>query len=85
MFTDHSAHHCLQHFLIINREFYIIFPDIVKLVQSHESPPFRPKLPSDGCDKKWMNLMEMCWHEDAEVRPTFEKVKPMLKDINGGK
>jgi atrial natriuretic peptide receptor A len=59
--------------------------DIVKQLTVKSSPPLRPKLPADACDKKWLHLMEECWQEDADKRPNYEKIKPMLKDINGGK
>lgn len=48
--------------------------------------PYRPTVPSEKCsDKNWLNLMAKCWSEKPAARPSFEKVKGLLRIVNGNK
>ena len=59
--------------------------EIVDKVRSESGEPFRPKVNSDACSLGWHELMTRCWAEKPESRPSFDKIKELLKAINGGK
>ncbi|ELT93947.1 hypothetical protein CAPTEDRAFT_89737 [Capitella teleta] len=65
--------------------FNLCIVDIIKRVKVGESPPFRPQLPSEGRGSfgQIAELMEHCWNEDPNVRPSFKKIKKMVKRSAG--
>ncbi len=54
-------------------------------VLSGTNPPYRPSIPSSKCPQNWRDMMQACWEEDPEARPTFHRILNMIKEINGGK
>ncbi|KAL0675782.1 hypothetical protein Bca4012_003763 [Brassica carinata] len=40
----------------------------------------RLEIPKD-IDPLWISLMESCWHSDAKLRPTFQELTEMLRDL----
>jgi hypothetical protein len=54
----------------------------VQRVRDFRTPPYRPQLPADhGQDKRVLDVMEQCWHENEEVRPSFADIKKRLAFI----
>jgi len=55
-------------------------------VRRRTQPPFRPALikANNADTDKWIHLAETCWHEQPQQRPTFSRVKDMLKIMNDG-
>lgn len=54
-------------------------------VKTVESPPFRPKVPSNAADRKILDLMRMCWEEIPMFRPNFATIVSVLKQANNGR
>lgn len=59
--------------------------EIVQRVKTVESPPFRPKVPSNAADRKILDLMRMCWEEIPMFRPNFSTIVSVLKQANNGR
>ena len=77
---------CPIHFMSFLMVRYIT--EIVKRVSDGETPPFRPREPEcadkDYKQSQMSELMEVCWKEDPDERPSLDKVKSSLKNINKG-
>ena len=73
--------------IIINLSFiYILLHvDIISKLIAGGHQPLRPMIPSDACNTLWKELMVAAWDEIPENRPSFDKIKSMIKVINGGK
>lgn len=59
--------------------------EIIQRVKAVESPPFRPKVPSNAADRKILDLMRMCWEEIPMFRPNFATIVSVLKQANNGR
>ena len=46
-------------------------------------PPIRPRVPRQGCPVFLHDLMDQCWHEDPDQRPTFVRVQDILRKSPG--
>ena len=59
----------------------------MKEVYSGSQPTIRPAVPTDSCDPVLYRLMNDCWQENPEERPTFEqarmRIKPLVKHYTG--
>lgn len=60
--------------------FFIL--DIVQLVKSVQSVPFRPSVPQNACDPKLYALMQESWAENPAVRPSFQAINKLVKIIS---
>lgn len=59
--------------------------EILDRVRMGGSPPFRPTIGQiEDCPRNLIKLMEMCWNEDPEERPSFMRIKPIFKKISNG-
>lgn len=47
-------------------------------------PPFRPAVSPDEAPPELIDLMQLCWAEDPNVRPDFASIRPRLKHITKG-
>jgi hypothetical protein len=54
-------------------------------VKVGRKPYFRPQVPRDLAKPSLIKLVESCWEEQPDERPTFGLIKNKLKLINGGK
>ena len=54
-------------------------PEIVDRVVKRESPPHRPRVPQREAPAEILKLMERCWDDVAEVRPTFDVILKSVK------
>lgn len=57
------------------------FHQIVNRVAASESPPFRPEVAQKECPADILSLMEKCWNEVPEERPTFHAVRGTIRGI----
>ena len=65
-----------------------IAPDIVSRVGHSETPPFRPRLPTDGKSadvERYIKLMLDCWADNAVDRPDIAAVKRSFGSIHNMK
>lgn len=46
-----------------------------------ENPPFRPEVQQRDCPPDILALMEKCWSEIAEDRPTFQAIRGTIRGI----
>ncbi|GAV02526.1 hypothetical protein RvY_13081-4 [Ramazzottius varieornatus] len=46
-------------------------------------PPLRPRIPLTACPTNFRDLMEQCWDERPELRPSFPRIKDTLWKILG--
>jgi len=54
-------------------------------VRNGESIPYRPVLPeTTELGKPLVHLINSCWNEAAEQRPTFTHIRSRLRKITGG-
>nr|QNG40927.1 ANPR-like 4 [Placozoa sp. H4] len=58
--------------------------DILERVINCESPPFRPCMKGED-NNQWRMLMEDCWTENPDSRPSFSSVKNKLRSFADGK
>ena len=66
----------------------ILSLDVVVKVQKRFTPPFRPDVPKEsegGCDQRYLQLMQSCWHNEPSERPTFSEIKGQLRAMNNRK
>ncbi|XP_055332408.1 atrial natriuretic peptide receptor 1-like [Paramacrobiotus metropolitanus] len=60
---------------------------VVKEVRKGDTPPYRPLVPYNACDPLLLKIMEDCWSENPQERPTFaqikERAKPLIKSHSG--
>lgn len=54
---------------------------IVHRVESHENPPYRPNIFSFDYPPDLAVLMEKCWADNPEDRPSFSSIRSMVRDI----
>ncbi|KAI0236617.1 Atrial natriuretic peptide receptor 1 [Lamellibrachia satsuma] len=54
--------------------------EIVYRIIDKEEVPFRPSIGECQCAEYWLNLMQTCWDEFPQNRPTFSKIKQVLHD-----
>lgn len=48
---------------------------------SRENPPFRPAVSLRDCPEDLLELMEKCWSDNADERPTFETIRGTIRCI----
>ncbi|XP_017304012.1 atrial natriuretic peptide receptor 1-like [Diaphorina citri] len=58
--------------------------EILKRVQEREFPPFRPDVSGADCPHDIKLLMDKCWLDSPEDRPTFETIKSDIRTIMKG-
>ncbi|ELU03020.1 hypothetical protein CAPTEDRAFT_118400 [Capitella teleta] len=80
----------LQEILLLDKPFSMFSEkepkDILKLIRDGTRPVFRPELPRDCTAKsELIDLIEACWKEAPENRPTFRTICRTLKSIYKGK
>jgi len=61
--------------------------DVLVKIRKRLVPAFRPDVPKDveGCDNRFIRLMQQCWDNEPSVRPTFADIKLQLKTMNSRK
>ncbi|KAH9495861.1 Nitrogen permease reactivator protein, partial [Bulinus truncatus] len=59
--------------------------EIIQKVCSNMTPPFRPEILDMDAQEGYVTLMEKCWAQDPEVRPTFETILKTINTFSGGK
>ncbi|XP_077996444.1 atrial natriuretic peptide receptor 1-like [Glandiceps talaboti] len=57
--------------------------DAVNRIRNGESTPYRPVLQMSLDDRAIITLMQKCWAEDPDARPTFPRIRAELRKING--
>uniref|UniRef100_A0A182P368 Guanylate cyclase n=1 Tax=Anopheles epiroticus TaxID=199890 RepID=A0A182P368_9DIPT len=57
---------------------------IVERVALHESPPFRPFVGQRDCPPDLLDLMEKCWSDSPDDRPTFSGIRSSVRLIMKG-
>lgn len=60
---------------------YTTIPAILDRVAAHENPPFRPFVGERDCPPDLLELMEKCWSDSPEDRPTFGNVRTSVSCI----
>ncbi|XP_043512198.1 atrial natriuretic peptide receptor 1 isoform X1 [Frieseomelitta varia] len=58
--------------------------EIVGRVAASEMPPFRPEVTPKDCPPDILSLMEKCWNEIPEERPTFHAIRETIRSIMKG-
>ncbi|EDV21316.1 uncharacterized protein TRIADDRAFT_30655 [Trichoplax adhaerens] len=59
--------------------------DIIERIMNCESPPFRPCTKGEDGRNQWLALMDDCWVENPEMRPSFSLIKNKLRTFADGK
>ncbi|XP_046602850.1 atrial natriuretic peptide receptor 1 [Neodiprion virginianus] len=63
---------------------YMTPQEIVNRVSTPEDPPFRPEVTPRDCPADILLLMEKCWTEIPEERPTFHTIRGTIRGIMKG-
>ncbi|XP_060517120.1 atrial natriuretic peptide receptor 1 [Cylas formicarius] len=63
---------------------YLEVEEIIARVASRETPPFRPAVTQRNCPGELLELMESCWNDNPDERPTFEFIRSNLKSMMKG-
>ncbi|XP_012166238.1 atrial natriuretic peptide receptor 1 [Bombus terrestris] len=58
--------------------------EIVGRVAASETPSFRPEVTPKDCPPDILSLMEKCWNEIPEERPTFHAIRETIRGIMKG-
>ncbi|XP_012220390.1 atrial natriuretic peptide receptor 1 isoform X3 [Linepithema humile] len=58
--------------------------EIVSRVSASENPPLRPEVTPKDCPPDILSLMERCWHEVPEERPSFHAIRGTIRGIMKG-
>ena len=58
--------------------------DLVMEVKRGVIPPCRPKVPASACVASMYELMQHCWEEEPEDRPTFSNVRGTISQNKTG-
>ena len=58
---------------------------VLQKVKEMSQPYFRPRVSQDTCSQPWRKLMEHCWTQDANKRPSFKEIKQTLWIMNDRK
>ena len=54
---------------------------IIERVAAKESPPFRPFVGQRDCPPDLLDLMEKCWSDNIDDRPTFTSIRTTVRGI----
>lgn len=57
---------------------------IVHRVRNRSIPPCRPNIPLSSCTEEYKKLLEMCWNDNPDDRPSFSGILSKLRAMNGG-
>jgi atrial natriuretic peptide receptor A len=57
---------------------YANVQQILDRVAAHEYPPFRPFVGERDCPPDLMDLMEKCWSDNPDERPTFANIRSTI-------
>lgn len=60
---------------------YMDVQSILKKVESHENPPFRPLIGERECPSDILDLMEKSWLDNPDERPTFANIRTTVRLI----
>lgn len=61
---------------------YIEFSvEIIARVASKETPAFRPAVSQRDCPEDLIELMEKCWSDNCDERPSFEAIRSTIRCI----
>jgi atrial natriuretic peptide receptor A len=55
--------------------------EIIARVAARENPPFRPVVGTRDCPEELTVLMERCWADSPDDRPTFEMIRSIIRCI----
>lgn len=58
--------------------------EILDRVRMGTVPPYRPEVAPDECSKELLDLMQVCWAENANDRPDFLQIKMKLRKVTQG-
>ncbi|EFN64674.1 Atrial natriuretic peptide receptor A [Camponotus floridanus] len=58
--------------------------EIVSRVSASENPPLRPEVTPKDCPPDILSLMERCWHEVPDERPSFHTIRGTIRGIMKG-
>ncbi|KYN34878.1 Atrial natriuretic peptide receptor 1 [Trachymyrmex septentrionalis] len=58
--------------------------EIVNRVSASENPPLRPEVTPKDCPPDILSLMEKCWHEVPDERPSFHTIRGIIRGIMKG-
>jgi hypothetical protein len=78
-------HNMIQKMFFHNVVLLTSFPfggaEIIARVAARENPPFRPVVGTRDCPEELTELMERCWLDSPEDRPTFEMIRSIIRNI----
>ncbi|XP_044009185.1 atrial natriuretic peptide receptor 1 [Aphidius gifuensis] len=63
---------------------YMSSQEIIERVSAGENPSFRPEVALRDCPPDILSLMEKCWNEIAEERPSFHTIRATIRGIMKG-
>lgn len=68
--------------LILSSRYLLLFIlKIVSRVSASENPPLRPEVAPKDCPPDILSLMERCWHEVPDERPSFHTIRGTIRGI----
>lgn len=50
-------------------------------VCARESPPFRPTVEQTDCPESLIELMDKCWNDNPDERPSFDSLKVTVRCV----
>ncbi|XP_070154306.1 atrial natriuretic peptide receptor 1 isoform X4 [Polyergus mexicanus] len=71
--------------LILSSRYLLLFIlKIVSRVSASENPSLRPEVAPKDCPPDILSLMERCWHEVPDERPSFHTIRGTIRGIMKG-
>ncbi len=55
--------------------------ELVSKVEVGYRPPYRPNIPTGSIPDEWKDLMDQCWIENPDMRPTFPQILDRVAKI----
>ncbi|XP_070492916.1 atrial natriuretic peptide receptor 1 isoform X2 [Chironomus tepperi] len=63
---------------------YMTLTQIIDRVAAHDNPPFRPLVGERDCPSDLLELMEKCWNDNPDERPSFGNIRTTVSCIMKG-
>jgi len=60
---------------------YMTLTQIIDRVAAHDNPPFRPLVGERDCPSDLLELMEKCWNDNPDERPSFANIRTTVSCI----
>lgn len=58
---------------------FFLVSEILDLVEKQADPAFRPDISGYDCPEDLLELMNKCWADNFDERPSFENIRDLIR------